>query len=225
MLIDNMTKRMGVQKFWSFQVCTCRRSMHPWDTLILLASIAVCSCDSSNFSFDVECVLTSASAHPCTTYVNFSTQDLFLLSYLYQYKLNQNKLLVNHIWTSIRNEVSSGEKMQSKVWWEVGTWYFTLKMEKYSCYVLPNNVSSSLPVEKKIATRKISIKKYEVDIKDIKSSNYRRVFLSIFICPWIRKYKREENKPSVFPKEPYHITYTVTLYSQSILTNNSQLNI
>jgi hypothetical protein len=41
--------------------------MHPWDTLILLVSIAVCSCDSSNFSFDVECVLTSASAHPCTT--------------------------------------------------------------------------------------------------------------------------------------------------------------
>jgi hypothetical protein len=45
--------------------------MHPWDTLILLAPIAVCSCDSSSFSFDVECVLTSASAHPCTTDVIF----------------------------------------------------------------------------------------------------------------------------------------------------------
>jgi hypothetical protein len=59
--------------------------MHPWDTLILLVSIAVCSCDSSNFSFDVECVLTSASAHPCTTDVNFSTQDNFLPLYLYQH--------------------------------------------------------------------------------------------------------------------------------------------
>jgi hypothetical protein len=59
--------------------------MHPWDTLILLAPIAVCSCDSSSFSFDVECVLTSASAHPCTTDV------IFFLVYLYHYKLNQNK--------------------------------------------------------------------------------------------------------------------------------------
>lgn len=71
--------------------------MHPWDTLILLVSMAVCKCDSSNFSFDVDCVLTSASAHRCTEDVNFSTQDHFLSSYLYHSKLNQNKLLANHI--------------------------------------------------------------------------------------------------------------------------------
>lgn len=60
--------------------------MHPWDTLILLFSMAVCSCDSSNFSFDVECV-TSTSAQPCP--IDVSLLSCFQI-YLYYYKINKN---------------------------------------------------------------------------------------------------------------------------------------
>lgn len=174
-----MTKWMGVMRFWSFQVCTCRRSMHPWDTLILLVSIAVCSCDSSNFPFDVECFLTSASARS----PNVQHMWIFLLKTFF---LLSNKLLVNHIWTSIPNEVSSGEKMQSKVWWEVGTWYFTLKMEKCSCYVLPHNVSSSLPVGKNCHAQN-QYQEIWSGHQRYQNSNYRRVFLSIFNLPLNKK--------------------------------------
>ena len=67
---------MCIQCFLTLpKICTCRRSIHPWDTLILIVSIAFCNCNSSSFSFDVECVLTKASAHPYRTYMIFSNKE------------------------------------------------------------------------------------------------------------------------------------------------------
>jgi hypothetical protein len=60
--------------------------MHPCETLVLLVSMVVCRCDSSNLSSDVECVLISSSAYPYTTEVSF-TPSMF--SYMYHYKINK----------------------------------------------------------------------------------------------------------------------------------------
>jgi hypothetical protein len=135
---------MRIQCFLTLpKICTCRRSIHPWDTLILLVSIAFCNCDSSSFSFDVECVLTKASAHPYRTDMNFSNKEI--LFYFPTCTIRKNKLLANQ---KMKSVLEKNCKLKTNYGESGTTWYFTLKMKKGSRYVLPNHVSSCLTTKR-----------------------------------------------------------------------------